>query len=41
VTGMKYMNLPVIPGQKARGKKGASVVSVPDRIGLNTSPAAS
>ena len=40
VTGMKYMNLPTIPGQKASGTKGASVVSVPDKIGTKTSPAA-
>ncbi len=34
------MNLPTTPGQNASGKKGASVVSVPERMGTNTSPAA-
>ena len=29
-----------MPGQKASGKKGANVVSVPDKIGRKTSPAA-
>ena len=37
---MKTINLPTTPGQNARGKNGARVVSVPDRIGTNTSPAA-
>ena len=40
VTGKKCMNCPTIPGQKANGKKGARVVKVPDKIGMNTSPAA-
>ena len=34
------MNLPIIPGQKSNGKKGASVVNVPASTGINTSPAA-
>src|SRR5438045_1116114 len=34
------MNLPMMPGQKSRGKKGARVVNVPDNTGTNTSPAA-
>ena len=34
------MNLPTIPGQKASGENGARVVSVHDRIGRKTSPAA-
>ena len=34
------MNFPTIPGQNARGKKGARVVSVPERMGRKTSPAA-
>ena len=37
---MKTMKLPTTPGQNARGKNGASVVRVPERIGTNTSPAA-
>ena len=40
VTGRKYMNLPTTPCQNANGKNGASVVSVPDKTGRNTSPAA-
>src|SRR5579862_2204654 len=34
------MNLPMMPGQNNNGKNGASVVSVPDNTGINTSPAA-
>ena len=34
------MNLPITPGQKANGTKGASTTSVPDNTGKNTSPAA-
>ena len=34
------MNLPIIPGQKAKGINGANVVMVPLNTGKNTSPAA-
>ena len=34
------MNLPIIPGQKSSGKKGANVVKVPANTGMKTSPAA-
>src|SRR5512133_1000639 len=40
VTGINTMNFPTTPGQKARGTKGARVVSVPESIGTKTSPAA-
>ena len=40
VIGINTINFPTTPGQNARGKNGASVVSVPERIGTNTSPAA-
>ena len=40
VTGRKNMNFPMIPGQKAKGTKGANVVMVPENTGRNTSPAA-
>ena len=34
------MNLPMIPGQNNKGKKGARVVTVPESTGTKTSPAA-
>ena len=34
------MNLPITPGQNAKGTKGASVVMVPEKTGKNTSPVA-
>ena len=40
MVGRYTMNLPIMPGQKSKGKKGASVVSVPASTGINTSPAA-
>src|SRR5690349_18105784 len=40
VTGKKYINSPIIPGQNNKGKKGANVVKVPDNTGKNTSPVA-
>ena len=40
VTGKKNINLPIMPGQKSKGTKGARVVSVPESTGKNTSPAA-
>ena len=40
VMGKKYMNLPIMPVQKAKGIKGAKVVIVPVSTGKNTSPAA-
>ena len=38
--GKYIINLPTMPGQNASGKNGAMVVSVPVKIGRNTSPAA-
>src|SRR5688572_20448488 len=40
VIGRKNMNSPMSPSQNASGINGASVVSVPDNTGTNTSPAA-
>ena len=40
VTGKKNINLPIMPGQKASGIKGANVVMVPLSTGKKTSPAA-
>ena len=40
MVGKYTINRPMIPGQKSKGKKGASVVSVPANTGMNTSPAA-
>ena len=34
------MNFPMMPGQNKSGKKGAKVVTVPERTGTNISPAA-
>ena len=38
VMGKNFMNSPIIPGQKARGKKAANVVAVEEIIGIATSP---
>ncbi|HNL07745.1 MAG TPA: hypothetical protein PKH93_09235, partial [Chitinophagales bacterium] len=40
VTGRKNMNFPIMPCQKAKGTKGARVVSVPAKTGTKISPAA-
>ena len=40
IVGRYTINLPIIPGQKSNGIKGASVVSVPAKTGTHTSPAA-
>ncbi len=40
MVGRYIMNLPIMPGQKNKGKNGASVVNVPANTGTNTSPAA-
>ena len=40
IVGRYTMNLPMMPGQNSRGKKGANVVTVPANTGMNTSPAA-
>lgn len=37
VIGIYSINLPIIPGQKIRGKKGAIVVRVPAKTGAATS----
>ena len=40
IVGRYIMNFPMMPGQKSNGKKGARVVTVPAKTGINTSPAA-
>src|SRR6218665_14540 len=40
VMGKYTMNSPMMPGQNAKGMKGASTTSVPVSTGTNTSPAA-
>ena len=36
--GRYFINCPIIPGQKAKGKKAAKVVAVEAIIGMATSP---